>query len=64
MVKVRAIDVRPGDRVLGWDDQTVERVIGVVHGAGMVELAYETRSDAEYPSKTYRWASDWIELQP
>ena len=63
MVKVRAVDVRPGDRVLGWDGRTVERVIEVVHGAGSVELAYESRSDAEHPSKAYRWASDWVELQ-
>ena len=62
MMQVRSVEVRPGDRIVGFDGRTVELVADVVHGAGYVTIYTVARSPFDIGVSRTLWASDMVDL--
>ena len=55
---VRAVDIRPGDRIIGADGRTVELVADVDYGSAFVHLHLVPRSAMDIGTVRVLWASD------
>ena len=55
---VRAVDIRPGDQIIGADGRTVELVADIDHRAGAVHLHLVPRSAMDIGTVRVLWASD------
>ena len=69
MMQVRSVEVRPGDRIIGFDGRTVELVADVVGGhgdvkgaSGYVTLFLVPRSGLDIGQSRTLWASDMVTL--